>query len=164
MSSVETRRYLEMLSPAELRPAPAPREPVTISRQDPPDPEVNRQLYVSVGQDWRWIDRLVWTDDQWTAYVHAPDLETWVMRVNGAPAGYFELEVPRDRNAQIKYFGLVPGFVGRGLGGYLLTMAVRRAWESGAKRVWLHTSSLDHPNALANYLARGFRVYDTEER
>lgn len=160
----ETRRYLEMTSPSELRAAPEPREPVSIARQDPPDPEVNRQLYVAVGQDWRWIDRLVWTDDQWTAYVHSPYLETWVMRLGGEAAGYFELEVARDRDAQIMYFGLVPGFIGRGLGGYLLTMAVRRAWESGAKRVWLHTSSLDHPNALANYLARGFRIFSVEER
>lgn len=160
----ETRRYLEMSSPSEFRPSPEPREPVTMARQDPPDPEVNRRLYVSVGQNWRWVDRLVWTDDQWTTYVHAPDLETWVMSVNSAPAGYFELEVPRDRRAQIVYFGLLPDFIGRGLGGHLLTCAVRRAWDAGASRVWLHTSSLDHPNALANYLARGFRVYETEER
>lgn len=137
---------------------------MTISRLDPPDPEVNRKLYVSVGRNYRWVDRLVWTDDQWTAYAHAPDLETWVMQIDGAPAGYFELEVPRDREAQIMYFGLLPDFIGRGLGGHLLTWAVRRAWEAGARRVWLHTSSFDHPQALANYLARGFRVYDTEER
>jgi ribosomal protein S18 acetylase RimI-like enzyme len=160
----ETRTYLEMTSRADLRPAREPGEPVSVSLQQPPDPQLNRQLYVSVGQQWRWIDRLPWSDAVWAVYVQNPELETWVMRVGAEPAGYVELALPADRNAQIMYFGLLPGFIGRGLGGYLLTRAVQRAWDAGAQRVWLHTSSLDHPHALANYLARGFRVCDTEER
>jgi len=160
----ETRRYLEMTSPSELRPAREPREPFTISLQQPPDPQLNRQLYVSVGQAWQWIDRLVWTEADWIAYVTAPGLETWVMRGGDAPVGYVELALADDGNAQMQYFGLLPGFIGRGFGGHLLTTAVRRAWAAGARRVWLHTSSLDHPNALANYLARGFREYKVENR
>jgi GNAT superfamily N-acetyltransferase len=160
----ETRTYLEMTNAADLRPAREPQQAVTVIRQQPPDPRLNRQLYISVGQDWRWIDRLTWSDAVWTTYVQNPELETWVMRAGPETAGYAELALPADGNAQIVYFGLVPAFIGRGLGGSLLTRAVQRAWEAGARRVWLHTSSLDHPHALANYLARGFRVYDTEER
>jgi ribosomal protein S18 acetylase RimI-like enzyme len=160
----ETRRYLEMTSASELRPAPAPAEPVTVTRQDPPDAALNRRLYEEVGHAWQWTDRLPWTDADWARYVDAPDLETWVLRVEGEPAGYVELRLPPDRHAQVEYFGLRPRFIGRGLGGHLLSVAVRRAWDAGACRVWLHTSSRDHPHALENYLARGFRLCGIEER
>ncbi len=158
----ETRTYLELTSPGELRPAREPSEPVTIARQQPPDLDLSRRLYLSVGASWQWIDRLPWTDAEWSAYVNTPGLETWVLRAGGEPAGYFELMLPADKQAQIAYFGLVPPYFGRGLGGHLLTAAVRRAWDAGAHRVWLHTSSRDPPHALANYLARGFRVFKVE--
>jgi GNAT superfamily N-acetyltransferase len=86
-----------------------------------------------------------------------------VMCINGAPAGYFELRREADRSVEIVYFGLLDQFTGRGLGGHMLTEAVRMAWDSGALRVWLHTNTLDHPAALPNYLKRGFRVTRTEE-
>ena len=79
--------------------------------------------------------------------------------VSGTPAGYFELETQAGGNAEIAYFDLLPQFIGRGLGGALLTATVERAWAIGASRVWVHTCSLDHPNALPGYQARGFRVF-----
>ena len=80
-----------------------------------------------------------------------------LLSVAEAPAGYFELEREEDGSVQVAYFGLLPEFVGRGLGKYLLTRAVEEAFDLGASRVWLHTCTLDHPGALPNYLARGFR-------
>ena len=118
--------------------------------------------YTEVGRDYHWVDRLSWTDDDIRAYLADPALEFWVMRVGGQVAGYFELRAHEDGAVEVAYFGLLPAFVGRGLGKFLLTRAVERAWAGGAVRVWLHTSSLDHTSALPNYLARGFSIWKQE--
>src|SRR5262249_46670039 len=122
----------------------------------------NRFLYTAVGGDWYWTDRLPWTYRQWRQYLERPELETWVLSVGGVPAGYFELKAQAGGGIEGAYFGLLPALVGGGLGGHLLTAAVERGWARGARRVWLHTCTLDHPQALANYRARGFRVYRVE--
>jgi GNAT superfamily N-acetyltransferase len=83
---------------------------------------------------------------------------------SGTPAGYFELERQAKGTVEIAYFGLLPGFIGKGLGAYLLTFATRSAWDMGAARVWVHTCDLDHPRALANYQARGFRIFHVESK
>jgi GNAT superfamily N-acetyltransferase len=121
-----------------------------------------RYLYAEVGRRYRWVDRLVWSDAQVRSYLDDPSMSLWLLTVDGAPAGYYELTRGQDGAVEIAYFGLLQDFTGRGLGGHLLTDAVERAWESGATRVWLHTCTLDHPAALPNYLARGFRIYDEE--
>jgi len=125
---------------------------------------LNRSFYERVGRAWQWTDRLSWSDDQWQAYASRPQLETWIASVEGVPAGYFELDTDQDGNTEIAYFGLLSGFIGRGLGKHLLCAAIRRAWESGATRVWVHTCTLDHPHALGNYRARGFTIYRHEFR
>ncbi|HEX2036217.1 MAG TPA: GNAT family N-acetyltransferase [Chloroflexota bacterium] len=173
MEVTVTTWYLEMLDPAWLRPPSGAGRSVpaglTLVRAEVPCPELNRFLYTAVGGDWWWTDRLAWTYERWLAYLDRPALQTWVGYVSGTPAGYFELE--RQEGAgpgagpevEIASFGLLPRFIGRGLGGALLTAAVERAWAiggdpgAGVRRVWVHTCSLDGPHALANYRARGFR-------
>jgi GNAT superfamily N-acetyltransferase len=157
-----TISYLEMTSPADLRPVRSERPGLVLARIDPPLPELNRFFYTAVGGDWYWIDRLPWTEQCWLDYLDRPELETWVLSVAGVPAGYFELEAQAGGDVEIAYFGLLPRFIGQGLGGHLLTAAVERAWQRGAKRVWLHTCTLDHPAALPHYQARGFRLYRRE--
>lgn len=125
-------------------------------------PELNRYFYTAIGGDWFWIDRLNWTYADWKRYLDRPELETWIVTVGGSPAGYFELERQTDDNVEIVYFGLLREFAGQGIGGWALTQAADRGWEMGAKRVWVHTCDLDHPGALANYLARGFKPFKTE--
>lgn len=159
-----TTWHLEMLAPEQLVSARAPEPPPLVMRAELPCPELNRFLYQTVGAAWSWTDRLPWTIEQWRAYVDRPELETWVAYLSGTPAGYVELET-QDSGAsvEIAYFGLLPAFVGRGLGGHLLTVATQRAWQLGARRrVWVHTCSLDAPHALTNYQKRGFRVFKTE--
>lgn len=158
----EITYYLEMTSPADLRPAQVNRIDLEVKQARIPCPELNRFLYSAVGGDWYWIDRLSWTYESWLRYLDRPELETWVGYHSGTPAGYFELETQAEANVEIAYFGLLPQFVGQGLGGRLLTAAVQRAWQRGAARVWLHTCTLDHPWALANYQARGFRLFKQE--
>ncbi len=123
----------------------------------------NRFLYQMIGDAWGWHDKLQWNDTQWRDYAEAENLRTWVLWVEGSPAGYFELQMQEGGAVEIAYFGLSERFFGRGLGGYLLTAAIREAWHWGASRVWVHTCTLDHPNALRNYQARGLRIFRTEE-
>jgi GNAT superfamily N-acetyltransferase len=155
-----TTWYLEMLAPTDLRAAPCPSPAATLMRAEIPSPELNRFLYTAVGQGWYWINRLGWDYARWRGYLERPEVETWVLYVLGTPAGYVELEVQPEDTIEVAYFGLLPRFIGQGLGGYLLSAGIDRAWARGARRVWVHTCSLDGPNALANYQARGFRVYD----
>jgi ribosomal protein S18 acetylase RimI-like enzyme len=161
MRTEEITYYLDMPDPRSLRPALA-RTPVEIRQAEVPCPDLNRFLYTAVGGDWYWIDRLPWTYRQWLDYLSRPGHETWVAYVSGTPAGYFELDGEAGGPVELAYFGLLPQFTGRGLGGKLLTAAVERAWAKAATRVWVHTSSLDHPRALANYQARGFRLVRQE--
>ncbi len=162
MSVDVTTYYLEMRSPDELRPSRTTRSDVGFVRIEPAMPELNRFFYTAVGGAWYWTDRLPWTYQQWFDYLRRPELETWMLTVSGVPAGYAELEWQAGGDVEVAYFGLLPSYIGQGLGGHLLTLAVERVWERGAGRVWLHTCTLDHPNALAHYQARGFRLYRQE--
>jgi ribosomal protein S18 acetylase RimI-like enzyme len=156
------RTYLEMRSPAAVRPSPRHHPDLAVVREDGCPPSLYRALYLGVGRAYHWTDRAAWTDAEIVAHLTQPGVAVWVARVGGAAAGFFELRDWPDGSTEIAYFGLLPGFVGRGLGGALLTEALGRAWERRPTRVWLHTSSLDHPAALANYQARGFEVTRVE--
>lgn len=154
-----TTYYLEMTAPGELRPKPLATEGLDIRQAETPSPELNRFLYTAVGGDWFWTDRLGWDYHRWQEWVNRPGLRTWVAYIAGTPAGYFEIDTQPEGNVEIPSFGLLPQFTGQGIGGQFLTIAIEKAWEMGAKRVWLHTCDLDHPHALSNYKARGFRVF-----
>ena len=121
-----------------------------------------RRLYKDVGEQWFWHDRLDWSDDDLRAHLSSPAVAVWELMAGEESAGYFELQRHDDGSVEIAYFGLVPAFIGRGLGGTMLTRAVREAFAMGANRVWLHTCTLDSPRALPGYLARGFKAYKTE--
>jgi GNAT superfamily N-acetyltransferase len=155
--------HLEMTDPADLRPARRRPPDTEIRRAEVASPELNRYLYASVGGDWYWRDRLNWTYARWLEWLDRPQLETWVAYLRGTPAGYFELERQYDDSVEIAYFGLLPQFIGLGLGGYMLTRAIERGWEMDPRRVWVHTCTLDHPGALANYQGRGLRIFKQED-
>jgi GNAT superfamily N-acetyltransferase len=164
------RTYLELTAPDALRAADfpdatavriAPRTPCTV-------PEY-RALYDAVGRAHRWQDRLAWSDEQLAEWLARPDVGVRVLERRDAvdperwvPAGYYELARHPDGGVELVYFGLVPDAQGAGLGRALLTHAVRDAWGMGARRVWLHTCTLDGPTALPNYRARGFHVTGEE--
>ncbi|AZQ74081.1 MULTISPECIES: GNAT family N-acetyltransferase [Streptomyces] len=163
---------LEQTSPADLIPAHVPdaSSGIRIERAAVPSPEFSRFLYTAVGGDIRWTDRLSWSYEKWTAFLERPGTETWVAYEHGTPAGYVELDAQPEGAVEIVYFGLVPAFRGRRIGGHLLSVGTARAWDLAerwperepTKRVWLHTCSLDGPHALGNYERRGFRVFATE--
>ena len=147
---------LEMRDPAALRPSRDLARPPLLMHAMRPAPELSRFFYTVVGGPWLWVDRLGWDDARWRGWVDRPEHELWTAWLDGVPAGYFELEQQDGGDVELAYFGLVPGMAGQGLGGWLLTEALRRAWERpGTTRVWVHTCSLDGPAALPNYEARG---------
>lgn len=161
---------LEQTAPTDLVPAKAPDGDVRIVRAEVPSPEFSRFLYTAVGGDVRWTDRLALTYAQWQEIVDRPGAETWVAYVSGTPAGYIELDPQDDGVVEIMYFGLLPAFRGRRIGGHLLSLGTARAWDladrwpgrPATRRVWVHTCSLDGPHALGNYQRRGFRLFDTK--
>lgn len=153
----ETVWYLEMLHPEELSPKALLPE-TQLVKLEIPLPPLNRFFYQEVGKLWQWKDRLIWTEEEWQNWVERETLQTWMLILRGTPAGYFELDT-QDGDVEIAYFGLLPEFLGKGLGGGFLSAAIEKAWEMGVKRVWVHTCSLDHPHALNNYQARGFQIY-----
>ena len=158
-----TRTYLELNSPELLQTDSSPAPPgVRLARLPACEPSFYRFLYDAVGRDYHWKDRREWTDEQIHAHLALPEISIWLLTLHEELAGWFELAGHEDGSVEIAYLGLLPRFHGRGLGKHLLTEAVRRAWESGATRVWLHTCSLDAPAALPNYLARGFRPFREE--
>lgn len=150
------RTYLELRTPDQLRPAHADNPRVRFVHRDAIAASEYRDLYRAVGARWHWRDRNAWPDERLAAFLARPQVQVWECRVGDASAGYFELERHDDGAVEIAYFGLVPEFMGRGLGKAMLTRAAEAAFALGATRVWLHTCTLDSPHALANYKARGF--------
>jgi GNAT superfamily N-acetyltransferase len=156
------RTYLEMMEPSELTRAEGPGPESRLERLGGCPASFYRYLYSEVGRRYHWVDRLSWTDEQIRRHLALPTISLWLLSVRSAPAGYFELKGPEEGSVEIAYFGLLPEFIGRGLGKYLLTSAVREAWALGARRLWLHTCTLDDPAALPNYLKSGFRPFKRE--
>lgn len=163
MRTVEvTRTYLELTNPADLRGVSFSDPRARVERRAPCPVSLYRRLYKEVGEDWYWLDRLEWSDEQLAAHLARPDIAVFELMVGDDSAGYFELGKHADGSVEIVYFGLNPRYIGKGLGGPLLTTAVEEGWRAGASKVWLHTCTLDSERALPNYTNRGFRPFRTQ--
>lgn len=155
--------YLEMVSKEDFAPAFIHASDIEIVPMEMPDLGFYKFLYQSVGEEWAWRDRLQMSNSKLRGILASPNTQVHVMYVSGSPAGYVELYRHDDGSVEVAYFGLRRSYMGRGLGKHLLSYGVARAWDMGAKRVWLHTCNLDGPHALSNYQKRGFRIYDVIE-
>lgn len=161
MSEVTTY-YLEMNKQDSLIGKSKPDE-FEIIEAEIKEYKLNLFLYQLVGEAWEWKDKLALSTEDWKQYAEGENVRTWVAYSRGSIAGYYELETQPGGNVEIAYFGLAPKFISKGFGGYFLSQAIKSAWSiKGTTRVWVHTCSLDHPSALANYKARGFEVYRQE--
>jgi GNAT superfamily N-acetyltransferase len=155
----DTVTYLEMLERPLRRRAPAPLDKLALMRAEDCTVSFYRYLYNTVGEPWLWFERRIIDDAALAAQIHRPGIEIFVLYVRGVPAGFFELDTAAPRETKLCYFGLVPEFIGRRLGPYLLQAAIDRAWSRPIDRFWLHTSTFDHPKALRVYQQAGFVVY-----
>jgi GNAT superfamily N-acetyltransferase len=158
-----TRTYLEQRDPSELRAPTRQPEGAHIAPILDCPPSLFRWLYAEVGGPWHWFERREWTDDTIREHFGRPSVFLRVLYADGVPAGYYELNRHPDGSIEVVHIGLLPDWIGKGLGGFLVAEAVRDAWAQGATRVWLHTCTLDGKAALPNYLRRGFVAYKQEE-
>jgi len=157
------RNYLEIKCREDLKKVKKPAENYSIELVDPKDFQLNKFFYKNIGKNCQWIDRLVWTDLNWTEYVSNKKLSTYVLKDKDEIAGYYErLFNIEKKETEIAYFGILEEYFGKKLGGYLLSEAIECSFAMGSSRVWVHTCSLDHKNALANYLSRGMKIFKSE--
>jgi len=158
------RNYLEIKSINYLIESTSPELQCSINLIKPVDFQINKFFYKNIGKKHRWIDRLTWSEMEWIKYSSNPKVETYILKVTDDLAGYFELIYHLDiQEIEIAYLGLLEEYHYKKLGGYLLTGAIKKSFEKkNIKRVWAHTCTFDHKNALNNYLARGMKIYKKE--
>ena len=163
MNKKVERNYLEIKFLKDLKNVPPLLKKFSISLVDPVDFQLNKFFYKNIGKNHHWVDRLVWNEKQWIDYVSDKKVKTYVLKNKKNFAGYFELIFHPDKNeVEIAYLGLLEEYHNKKLGSYLLSEAIKNAFLDNPKRVWVHTCSLDHKNALKNYIARGMKIFKTE--
>lgn len=158
----DTITYLEMTAPPPRPPLPVPQGKLALLRVERCTLSFYRYLYATVGEPWLWYVRRSWSDERLRRWLARSEIELFVLHLGGVPAGYFELERLASGETELCYFGLAPDFIGRGLGAWLLQQAVEAGWRAPTRRLWVHTSTYDHPRALGLYQRAGFRVYRRE--
>ncbi len=157
------RNYLEINSLTDLKKSRTPPKEFHVKLVKPVDFQLNKFFYRNVGKKHHWVDRLIWTEKQWTDYISNEKVETYVLKKNEDLAGYFELIIHDEKNeVEIAYLGLLEEFQNQKLGSFLLSSAIKNSFLNKPRRVWVHTCSLDHKNALDNYVARGMKIFKKE--
>jgi GNAT superfamily N-acetyltransferase len=151
--------YLEMLERPAGKRVPAPLDKLALMRAEGCTVSFYRYMYDTVGRPWLWFERRLVDDATLATLIAKPTIEIFVLYVRGVPAGFFELDTAAPRETKLCYFGLIPEFIGRRLGPYMLQAAIDQAWSRPLDRFWLHTSTFDHPKALATYQQAGFVAY-----
>ena len=163
MTTSIKRNYLEINSIIDLNEKPKPSDKLTVSLINSRDFELNKFFYKEIGKKHRWVDRLSWSNNQWVKYVNDSKVRTFILRESDNLVGYYEQIFSKDKSeCEIAYFGILKEYFGKKFGGYLLSDAIKKSFEFGAKRVWVHTCSLDHKHALKNYLSRGMKIFKSE--
>ena len=163
MTEEVQRNYLQINSIQDLNEVVGPSEDYSLNLLEPIDFQLNKFFYKNIGKKHKWVDRLVWTENQWIDYVSSEKVKTYVFKYNNDLAGFFELIFHTEKKeVEIAYFGLLEEFQNKKLGSYLLSQAIKKSFEENINRVWVHTCSLDHKYALNNYIARGMKIFKTE--
>ena len=163
MNQEVQRHYLEINSIQDLKGVRLIHEDCSLTLLDPINFQLNRFFYKNVGKKHKWVDRLIWSETQWIEYVSNENVKTYVLKRKKDLVGFFELIFyPKKKETEVAYFGLLEEYQNKKLGSYLLTEAIKKSFINNINRVWLHTCSLDHENALNNYLARGMKIFKTE--
>ena len=163
MTEEVERNYLEINSIRDLNEVVKPNKDCSLNLLEPINFQLNKFFYKNIGKKHKWTDRLVWTEAQWIDYVSNKKIKTYILKYQNDLAGYFELIFHSDeKEVEIAYFGLLEEFQNKKLGSYLLSQAIKKSFNSKVNRVWVHTCSLDHKNALKNYIARGMKIFKSE--
>ena len=157
------RNYLEINSIKDLKETNQPFDGFSVVLLDPVDFQLNKFFYKNIGKKHKWVDRLIWSDQQWIEYVSSSKLKTYVLKNKDDLVGFFELIFHlENKEVEVAYFGILEEYQNKKLGSFLLSEAIKKSFKKNINRVWLHTCSLDHQNALKNYLARGMKIFKSE--
>ena len=161
---IEVKRYyLEIHSSKEINEIKQLPTELKILKLDPPDFKLNKFFYKNIGKKHKWVDRLIWTEEQWIDYVSSDRVKTYVLKFKDDLVGFFELIYHIEiKEVEIAYFGILEEYQNKKLGSYLLSEAIKKCFKDNDGRVWLHTCSLDHKHALNNYMSRGMKIFKTE--
>ena len=163
MKSQVKRSYLEIKSLKELIEKKKPFNDLIVEKVNPPDFQLNKFFYKEIGKKHRWTDRLSWSDRKWIDYLKNAGVNTYILKQNEDLIGYFEQIFYKDElDCEVAYFGILEDYIGKQLGGYFLSEAIKISFKIGSKRMWVHTCSLDHKNALKNYISRGMKIFKSE--
>ena len=157
------RNYLEINSLKDLQESKQPSEDYIVDLIEPTDFQLNKFFYKNIGKKHKWIDRLIWSEEQWIKYVSNKKVKTFVLKNKKNLVGFFELIIHSEKKeVEIAYFGILEEYQNKKLGSFLLSDAIKKSFQENVARVWLHTCSLDHKNALNNYLSRGMKIFKSE--
>tara|TARA_B100001564_G_scaffold293280_1_gene257776 strand:- start:58 stop:561 length:504 start_codon:yes stop_codon:yes gene_type:complete len=157
------RNYLEINSIKDLKETNQLFDNFFIALIDPVNFQLNKFFYKNIGKKHKWVDRLIWTEQQWIDYVSSSKVKTYVLKNKDNLVGFFELIFHlENKEVEIAYFGILEEYQNKKLGSFLLSAAIKKSFNENINRVWLHTCSLDHENALKNYLARGMKIFKSE--
>ena len=163
MTEEVKRSYLEINSLKDLQESEQPSQDYTVDLIEPTDFQLNKFFYKNIGKKHKWIDRLIWTEEQWIKYVSNKNVKTFVLKNKKDLVGFFELIIHTEKKeVEIAYFGILEEYQNKKLGSFLLSDAIKKSFQENVARVWLHTCSLDHKNALNNYLSRGMKIFKSE--
>ena len=163
MTEEVERNYLEINSINDLKEGINPSDNYTLILLDPINFQLNKFFYKNIGKKHKWVDRLIWDEQRWIDYVSSEKVKTYVLKNKNDLVGFFELIFHYEKNeVEIAYFGILEEYQNKKLGSYLLSQAIKKSFNKNVNRVWLHTCSLDHKNALNNYVARGMKIFKTE--
>ena len=163
MTEEVKRSYLEINSLKDLQESEKPSDDYIVKLIEPTDFQLNKFFYKNIGKNHKWIDRLIWSEEQWIKYVSSKNVKTFVLKNNKDLVGFFELIIHSEKKeVEIAYFGILEEYQNKKLGSFLLSDAIKKSFQENVARVWLHTCSLDHKNALNNYLARGMKIFKSE--
>ena len=157
------RFYLEIKSLKSLNEVICPNEELILEKVSPPNIEINKFFYKNIGKKHRWVDRLIWDNLKWVSYIENKNVYTYILKLKDDLVGYFEIiNDETSKSSEIAYFGILENFIGKKIGGYFLSEAIKICFNNYSNRVWVHTCTLDHKNALKNYLKRGMKIFREE--
>ncbi len=163
MTEEVKRNYLEINSLKNLKEVSLISNNYSLTLCDPVNFQLNKFFYKNIGRNHKWIDRLNWTETQWIDYVSNKNVKTFIFKKKEDLVGFFELIIHLEKQEiEIAYLGLLEEYQNKKLGSYLLSQAIKKSFKYNVNRVWLHTCSLDHKNALNNYIARGMKIFKRE--
>ena len=163
MTKEVKRNYLEINSIEDLNQGSKPSSDYSLSLLDPINFQLNKFFYKNIGNDHNWVDRLIWNEERWINYVSNKNVKTYVLKFKNDLVGFFELiHHYEKKEVEIAYLGILKEYRNKKLGSYLLSEAIKESFKNKIKRVWVHTCTLDHRNALKNYITRGMKIFKTE--